>query len=83
MCYYEGMLGLHRGYDGLHIEPALPKAWKNVEAQRYFRGNKLLIKYINNGGNNVSLKVDGKAIDGDVVPLFSDNNPHTVEVTLN
>lgn len=83
MCYYEGILGLQRGYDGLHICSALPKMWKNVEATRYYRGNKLLIKYINNGGNNVSLKVDGKNIKGNVVPLFNDNLPHKITVTLN
>ena len=82
MCYYEGILGLHRDYDGLHIEPALPKAWDKVEAQRYYRGNKLLIKYINKGGKKVSLKVDGKRIAGNVVPLFEDNNTHTIVVTL-
>lgn len=83
MCYYEGVLGLQRGYDGLHISPALPKEWKNVEAVRHYRGNKLLIKYINNGGNNVSLKVDGKKIRGNVIPLFDDNLPHKITVTLN
>ena len=83
MCYYEGVLGLQRGYDGLHICPALPKKWKNVEAVRHYRGNKLIIKYINNGGNNVSLKVDGKKIEGNVIPLFNDNLPHKITVTLN
>ncbi len=82
MCYYEGVLGLNRGYDGLHINPALPKAWKNVEATRHYRGNKLSIKYINNGGNKVSLKVDGKKINGNVVPLFNDNDEHKIVVTI-
>ncbi len=83
MCYYEGILGLQRDYDGLHICPALPSSWKNVEATRHYRGNKLQIKYTNNGGNKVSLKVDGKQIKGNVVPLFNDNKEHFITVTLN
>lgn len=82
MCCYEGILGLNRDYDGLHINPAFPKSWKNVSATRIFRGNKLNIKYINNGGKNVTLKVDGKAIAGNVVPAFADNDDHNIEVTI-
>jgi cellobiose phosphorylase len=82
MTCYEGILGLNRDYDGLHINPAFPASWKNVSATRNFRGNKLNIKYINNGGKTVTLKVDGKAIDGNVVPAFDDNNEHDIEVTI-
>ncbi len=82
MCYYEGILGLHRGYDGMHIEPALPEAWKTVSAERRYRGNLLKITYVNEGGKRVSLKVDGKPVKGNVVPLFEDTEDHTVIVYL-
>ena len=82
MCYYEGILGLRRGYDGLHINPALPKEWKNAEAYRNYRGNRLHVKYKNSGGKNVVLTVDGKKIKGNVVPLFNGDNEHTVVVEL-
>lgn len=82
MCYYEGILGLQRGYDGLHICPSLPKSWKKAEAWRNYRGNRLHVKYINDGGKNVVLKVDGKTIVGNVVPLFEDNDAHTITVIL-
>ena len=82
MCYYEGILGLQRGYDGLHINPALPSGWKTCEAERNYRGNRLHIKFVNKGGKNVRLKIDGKRIDGNVVPLFEDNDEHTVEAEL-
>jgi cellobiose phosphorylase len=75
-------LGLQRHYDGLHIQPAFPKHWKTVDATRNFRGNKLKLRYVNKGGSSVALKVDGKLIEGNVVPLFSDFGEHTVEVTL-
>lgn len=82
MCCYEGILGLQRHYDGLHIQPSFPIHWKTVDATRNFRGNKLKLRYVNKGGSSVALKVDGKPIEGNVVPLFSDFGEHTVEVTL-
>ena len=81
-CYYEGILGLQRGYDGLHIVPSIPESWKTVTATREYRGNRLHITYYNEGGLNVQMLVDGKYIAGDVVPLFDDNDEHEVVVTL-
>lgn len=81
-CYYEGILGLQRGYDGLHILPSLPKSWKRLTAVRCYRGNRLNISYENAGGLNVALTVDGKAIEGNVVPLFDDDKPHDISVRL-
>ena len=82
MCYYEGILGLQRGYDGLHINPALPSSWKNCEAYRNYRGNRLHVKYFNKGGKTVKLTVDGTKIKGNVVPLFDDNAEHEIRVDL-
>ena len=82
MCVYEGILGLKRGYDGLHIEPALPSDWQTAEAVRTYRGNRLHIRYVNKGGKSVRLDVDGKNICGNVIPLFSDDKEHEITVTL-
>lgn len=82
MCYYEGVLGLQRGYDGLHIRPALPDGWKRAEAWRNYRGNRLHIRYVNGGGKNVALVVDGKKTEGAVVPLFDDDLAHEITVIL-
>ena len=82
MCCYEGILGLNRDYDGLHINPAFPESWKSASATRTFRGNKLNIKYTNNGGKKVTLVVDGKAIDSNIVPAFEDNREHNIEVII-
>jgi len=80
MCYYEGILGLKRGYDGLHIEPCFPKKWEKVSATRYYRGNLLEIEYERGNDGKITLEVDGKAIEGNVVPLFKDNENHSVKV---
>ena len=81
-CYYEGILGLQRGYDGLHILPSIPESWDKVTAVRHYRGNRLNITYYNEGGLNVQMVVDGKPVEGNVVPLFDDDNEHEVIVTL-
>ena len=82
MCYYEGILGLQRDYDGLRIDPALPEEWKRAEAWRNYRGNRLHIRYINEGGNKAKLKVDGKEIAGNKLPKFSDQCMHEITVTM-
>lgn len=82
MCCYEGILGLRRHYDGLHVQPVFPKHWEKVSARRRFRGNQLHLTYLNRGGSTVFLKVDGTPIEGNVLPLFSDDKEHFVEVTL-
>lgn len=82
MCVYEGVLGLRRHYDGLHVCPAFPKHWDTVRATRSFRGNKLNFLYVNKGGSKVSLKVDGAPIEGCVIPAFADGEAHDIEVTI-
>ena len=82
MFFYEGILGLLRDYDGLHIRPSLPKSWTDIHATRNFRGNKLNLHYVNRGGKQVYLKIDGKKIDGNVIPAFTDDNAHEIEVLL-
>ena len=82
MAYYEGILGLQRDYDGLHVRPCLPKEWKCVTAVRYFRGNRLEIVYVNEDRGNVTLQVDGEDIVGDLIPSFADGNTHKIKVTV-
>ena len=82
MCVYEGILGLKRDFDGLTIMPALPKHWKSVQAERTFRGSKLYISYENDGGENITLEVDGKAIDGNKILPFHDGKEHAIKVRL-
>lgn len=82
MCYYEGILGLCRDYDGLRVEPAFPESWKRAEAWRNYRGSRLHITYVNRGGRQILLKIDGKETEGDTIPAFSDGQPHEVTVIL-
>ncbi len=64
------ILGIRPAYDGLRIEPVIPPDWPGFQAQRLFRGVRYEIEAVRAGeGNGVRLEVDGKAIDGTVVPL--------------
>ena len=64
------ILGIRPTYDGLQLSPVLPQDWESYDAKRIFRGVTYHISVMREGlGNIVSLKVDGKQIDGDIVPI--------------
>jgi cellobiose phosphorylase len=64
------ILGIRPTYDGLKINPVIPKDWPGFKAKRTFRGVTYHIQVERAGsGNDISLTVDGKGIDGDLVPL--------------
>jgi cellobiose phosphorylase len=77
------ILGIRPTYAGLRIAPVIPRDWPGFNARRVFRGVVYDISVKRTGaGNSVSLVVDGKPIEGDVVPLPSGLSEVKVEVTL-
>lgn len=81
--FYEGILGLRRTYEGLQIVPCMPLSWKDIYAERWFRGNLLKITYcICREGEVAGLFADGEKIEGNTVPEFADNNPHNITVKI-
>jgi cellobiose phosphorylase len=79
------ILGIRPDYDGLIIDPCIPEDWDGFKVIRKFRKAVYEIKVKNpkkksNGIKN--LKVDGKEIEGNKVPIFGDGKKHQVEVTL-
>ncbi|MBN1810583.1 MAG: glycosyl transferase, partial [Anaerolineae bacterium] len=64
------ILGIQPTYQGLRIVPVIPTAWPGFKATRIFRGVTYHIAVERAGeGNAVSLTVDGKPVEGDIVPL--------------
>jgi cellobiose phosphorylase len=62
------------------VKPVVPSDWKSFEVARSFRGVRYEISVVREGdGNSVSLEVDGKSIDGTVIPL-PEKNIKTVKV---
>ena len=79
------ILGIAPDWNGLKVDPSIPSAWDGFTASRKFRGAtyNITVKnpdHVNKGVK--SLTVDGKAVDGKVVPVFADGAEHTVEVVM-
>ena len=67
------ILGIRPTHRGLQVAPAIPSAWAGYRAHREFRGVAYEIEITREGrGDAVSLVVDGRPIDGTVVPLPPD-----------
>ena len=67
------ILGVRPTFEGLRVAPVIPADWPGFAATRVFRGVKYHITVKRAGpGNTVALCVDGRWIEGDVLPLPSD-----------
>ena len=63
------ILGIRTTLDGLEIAPVIPAGWTGFTASRLFRGVRYEIEIVRQGaGNSIELKVDGIAIEGNLVP---------------
>jgi cellobiose phosphorylase len=71
------ILGIRPEHDGLRLEPCLPSGWDGFHALRRFRGAEYRITVTRGDGG---LVVDGRAVDGNVVPVAPAGA--TVEVSL-
>nr|MCR5011362.1 hypothetical protein [Lachnospiraceae bacterium] len=72
-------------FDGLRIDPSIPSAWDGLKATRQFRNATYDIKVTNPSHvckGVKSVTVDGNAIDGNLIPAFSDGKTHSVEVVM-
>jgi cellobiose phosphorylase len=79
------ILGIRPDYDGLLIDPCIPRDWKGYTVERIFRGTHYRITVKNPDGvcrGIKSILVDGSEIDGNIVPILDDTVTHEVEVTL-
>jgi cellobiose phosphorylase len=79
------ILGIKPSYDGLLIDPCIPKDWKNYEVTRKFRGADYHIRIENPDGVNrgvVGLKVNGVSLEGNLVPMQPEGSVNSIIVTL-
>ncbi len=79
------ILGVQADFDGLRVNPSIPSEWDGFKATRQFRGDtyEIDIKNPSHVCKGVkSLTVDGKTVDGVVVPVIGDGKTHRVEVVL-
>jgi cellobiose phosphorylase len=67
------ILGIRTEYDGLRVDPVIPKKWKGFTVTRRFRGNTYIIEVKNPKGVQrgvSSLTVDGKVVPGNLLPIL-------------
>ena len=79
------ILGIKPEYDGLRIDPSIPRAWDGYTVTREFRGDiyRITVKNPNHVSSGVvKLIVDGKEVEGNTLPLFKDHKTHEAEVIL-
>ncbi len=79
------ILGVKPDYDGLIVNPCIPKAWKGFSINRKFRGATYAIEVSNPDGVSKgirSMKVNGQSIEGCVVPAAAAGEQVSVEVVL-
>ncbi len=81
----QSILGVKPDFEGLKVDPCLPKELTDVKITRKFRGSTYNIQILNRSGDEkgeIRIAVDGKEIDGCTIP--ADNAPavHEVVVTV-
>lgn len=79
------ILGIRPDYDGLRVDPCIPDSWPGYEVDRTFRGARYHIKVENparvcRGVRTVT--VNGKPVDGNLIPLQPEGSENNIVVTL-
>lgn len=78
------ILGIQPDYEGIRVDPCIPTAWKGFTVTREFRGVTYRIEVTNPNSVSrgvMSLEVDGKVVQGNVVPIL-ERGEHTIKVVL-
>ena len=79
------ILGVRPVYEGLLIDPCVPAGMKGFTVTRHFRGAIYRITVDNSTGVEkgvVSITLDGKPLDGAVLPALGDGKTHDVVVVM-
>lgn len=79
------ILGVRPRYDGLEIDPCIPKKWDGFKVIRKYKNAVYNIEVKNPKHVNKAisqLKVDGKEINGNIAPVFGDGKTHSIEAVM-
>ncbi len=79
------ILGVRPEYDGLRVDPCIPKDWSGFKVTRKFRNGDYEITvenptHVSKGVKRIT--VDGKPVNSTVVPAFADGMVHAVVVVM-
>ncbi|HTY45742.1 MAG TPA: glycosyl transferase [Patescibacteria group bacterium] len=79
------ILGVRPDYDGLLIDPCIPKEWDSFRLKRVFRGAAYNIEVRNPHHVSCGIKsieLDEKKIKGNIIPICKQGREHSVTVTM-
>lgn len=79
------ILGVKPDYNGLSVNPCIPKAWKGFKVTRKFRGATYHINVTNPNGVSKGIKsitLNGETVDGNVLPILQAGSEAQVEVVM-
>ena len=79
------ILGIQPQYDGIKVDPCIPKTWKGYEVQRKFRGAQYHISINNEHGVNKGVKsviLNGINLDGNLIPVQPKGSVNNVSVLM-
>ena len=79
------ILGVRADYNSLTVDPCIPTTWEGFEVSRKFRGATYEISVKNPSKVSKGVKqvtIDGKAIEGTVIPVQAAGKTYKVEVIM-
>jgi len=79
------ILGIRPAYDGLIVDPCIPKSWKGYTVTRKFRGATYEIQVENPSGISKGVKcviLNGKEVKDGLLPIMPDGSENIVKVKL-
>jgi len=79
------IMGLQPEYSGIRIDPCIPETWKSFSVKRIFRGKALDIHVSNPESVQKgvqSIVLNGKKLDGNLIPVELMQDSNTVEVIM-
>ena len=79
VCLSQGILGIIPQLDGLMVKPCLAKEMKEASVTRKIRGKVFRIHILNSGKGEYQLIVNGKSIQGNLIPYEEGVGTYDVE----
>ena len=79
------ILGVRPEYDGLRVDPCIPKKWNGFKMQRKFRGATYQMEIKNPDHVSKGVKqitVNGETLNSNIIPLLEKGKNHIVEIIM-
>jgi cellobiose phosphorylase len=79
------ILGIQPDYDGLIVDPCIPKSWESFNITRNFRGAvyQIMVKNPDHVSKGIkSIKLNGKTIEDPIIPICATGSENQVEILM-